>query len=69
MHWPFIGTVGVALSELKPGGRAEFPYGDDTRSPSVVCECGYVARGHQAVRPRGPRATGSSSGRWRSVKR
>lgn len=46
-RWPFVGTVGVALSELKPGGRAEFPYGNDARSTSVVCECGYVAPGEK----------------------
>jgi len=38
--WPFIGTIGVAVSELKPGGRAEFPYGDDRRVTGVVCESG-----------------------------
>jgi membrane-bound serine protease (ClpP class) len=44
--WPFIGTVGVAVSELKPGGRAEFPYGGDRRVTGVVCETGcYVPAG------------------------
>src|SRR5688572_18368171 len=26
--WPFVGTVGRAVSDLKPGGSAEFPYAD-----------------------------------------
>jgi hypothetical protein len=43
--WPFVGTIGVALSELKPGGTAEFPYGDDKRAASVIAEGGYVPRG------------------------
>lgn len=43
--WPFVGTIGVALSELKPGGTAEFPYGDDKRTTSVVADGGYVPRG------------------------
>jgi membrane-bound serine protease (ClpP class) len=43
--WPFIGTVGLAVSELKPGGTATFPYGDDQRTASVVSDSGFVPAG------------------------
>lgn len=43
--WPFVGTIGVATSELKPGGLAKFPYGDDTRVAAVVNEAGFVPAG------------------------
>ena len=47
--WPFVGTVGAAMSDLKPGGTAQFPYGNDTRVTSVVCECGYLPAGSKIV--------------------
>jgi membrane-bound serine protease (ClpP class) len=43
--WPFIGTVGRAVSDLKPGGSAEFPYADDRRITAVVSDGGYVRAG------------------------
>jgi membrane-bound ClpP family serine protease len=43
--WPFVGTIGRAVSELKPGGTATFPYGDDHRTASVVSDSGYVPAG------------------------
>lgn len=47
--WPFTGTVGRAVSELKPGGSAEFPYGNDRRTPAVVSDSGYVAAGSRLL--------------------
>lgn len=43
--WPFAGTIGVATTQLKPGGSAEFPYADDRRSAAVVSDSGYVETG------------------------
>ena len=43
--WPFVGTVGRAVSDLKPGGSAEFPYADDKRITAVVSDSGFVAAG------------------------
>jgi membrane-bound serine protease (ClpP class) len=43
--WPFVGTVGKAVSDLKPGGTAEFPYADDRRITAVVSDSGFVAAG------------------------
>ena len=43
--WPFVGTVGRAVSDLKPGGSAEFPYADDRRTTAVVSDSGYVRAG------------------------
>lgn len=43
--WPFVGTVGSAVSELKPGGSARFPFGADSRIASVVSANGFVPPG------------------------
>lgn len=43
--WPFVGTIGRAVSELKPGGSAEFPYADDRRITAVISDSGYVKAG------------------------
>jgi membrane-bound serine protease (ClpP class) len=43
--WPFVGTVGRAVSDLRPGGSAEFPYADDRRIAPVVSDSGFVAAG------------------------
>ncbi len=43
--WPFVGTIGEAVSELKPGGSARFPFADDTRTTSVVSSSGFVPPG------------------------
>jgi membrane-bound serine protease (ClpP class) len=47
--WPFVGTVGRAVSDLKPGGSAEFPYGDDRRNTAVISDSGYVTAGTKVV--------------------
>ena len=48
-RWPFLGTVGLAVSDLKPGGTVRFPYADDTRVASVVSQGGYVRAGAKVV--------------------
>lgn len=48
-RWPFVGTVGVAVSELKPGGSARFPYGADAQVTSVVNQGGYLPAGTKVV--------------------
>lgn len=47
--WPFVGTVGIATSGLRPGGSARFPYGDDSRVASVQSASGYIAPGGKLV--------------------
>jgi membrane-bound serine protease (ClpP class) len=47
--WPFLGTVGVAASDLKPGGVVRFPYGADTRTAPVVSAAGFVPEGTRVV--------------------
>jgi membrane-bound serine protease (ClpP class) len=47
--WPFVGTIGRAVSELKPGGSAEFPYADDRRATAVISDSGYVSPGTKLV--------------------
>ena len=46
--WPFVGTVGEAVSELKPGGTGRFPFGDDVRATSVVSASGFVPQGTES---------------------
>ena len=50
-RWPPPGAVGKALSELRPGGRAEFfdPATADKRIAFVVSETGYVEAGSEIV--------------------
>jgi membrane-bound serine protease (ClpP class) len=43
--WPFAGTIGVAVTHLKPGGSAEFPYADDRRTTAVISDSGYIEAG------------------------
>ena len=43
--WPFAGTIGVAVTHLKPGGSAEFPYADDRRVTAVISDSGYIEAG------------------------
>lgn len=43
--WPFVGSIGVAITDLKPGGSVEFPFGDDRRAAAVVSSSGYVPTG------------------------
>jgi hypothetical protein len=47
--WPFAGTVGVATTDLKPGGEGQFPYADDHRATSVVSDSGYIEAGTKIV--------------------
>jgi membrane-bound serine protease (ClpP class) len=49
--WPPLGAVGKAISELRPGGSAEFfdPAIADTRITSVVSESGYLPSGAEIV--------------------
>jgi membrane-bound serine protease (ClpP class) len=47
--WPFPGTVGTTVTDLRPGGSAQFPYGADTRVTSVVGEDGFVPTGTRIV--------------------
>jgi membrane-bound serine protease (ClpP class) len=43
--WPFIGTIGIAATDLRPGGSAQFPYADTTRNSQVVSSSGYIPQG------------------------
>jgi membrane-bound serine protease (ClpP class) len=49
--WPLVGSVGKALTELKPGGSAEFTDDtiNDTRVVSVVSDSGYLPPGSDIV--------------------
>jgi membrane-bound serine protease (ClpP class) len=47
--WPFVGTVGVAATDLLPGGSVEFPYGNATRPTAVVSADGFVPAGAKVV--------------------
>jgi membrane-bound ClpP family serine protease len=47
--WPFIGTVGIAVTDLKSGGIVEFPYGADTRNVSAVAVTGFVPAGSKVI--------------------
>ena len=47
--WPFIGTVGIAATDLGPGGSVQFPYGDSTRATAVVSTAGYLSQGAKVV--------------------
>ncbi len=49
--WPGVGTAGVAVTDLRPGGSAAFldlATGDD-RTVGVVSEAGYVVAGSKLV--------------------
>jgi membrane-bound serine protease (ClpP class) len=63
--WPFSGTVGVATTNLKPGGSAEFPYADDRRKTAVVSDSGYVEAGTKVavIEVRGTRVVVRAIGR------
>ena len=51
MMWPPIGSVGRAVTPLRPGGSAEFPdaTGADVRVFSVVSESGFLSAGAPVV--------------------
>lgn len=50
-HWPSPGAVGKAISELRPGGSAEFfdPTIAEKRITNVVSESGFLAAGTDLV--------------------
>ena len=49
--WPGVGTAGVAVTDLRPGGSAEFLdlASGDNRTVAVVSEAGYVDAGAKLV--------------------
>jgi membrane-bound serine protease (ClpP class) len=47
--WPFVGTVGKTVTDLRPGGSVEFPFGDATRSAAVVSLAGYIPSGAKVI--------------------
>ena len=49
--WPGVGTSGVAVTDLRPGGSAEFLdlSSGDNRTVAVVSEAGYVTAGAKLV--------------------
>ncbi|HZL36069.1 MAG TPA: ATP-dependent Clp protease proteolytic subunit [Tepidisphaeraceae bacterium] len=47
--WPFVGTVGVAVSDLRPGGIVQFPYGSDARNAPVVSLSGFITAGSKVL--------------------
>jgi membrane-bound serine protease (ClpP class) len=47
--WPFVGTIGVAATDLLPGGVARFPYADAIRPVAVVSAGGFVPQGTKVV--------------------
>jgi membrane-bound serine protease (ClpP class) len=50
-HWPRPGAIGKAISELRPGGSAEFfdPAIADKRIAFVISESGYLSAGTDLV--------------------
>ena len=49
--WPAVGAVGEAVTDLKPGGAAEFRDDtiDDNRVTDVVSESGFLVKGARVV--------------------
>ncbi|HEX4794782.1 MAG TPA: ATP-dependent Clp protease proteolytic subunit [Humisphaera sp.] len=47
--WPFVGSIGVVISDLHPGGVVRFPYGGDSRHASVVSSAGFIPAGARVV--------------------
>jgi membrane-bound ClpP family serine protease len=47
--WPFVGTVGTAVTDLHPGGSVQFPFGADSRHAAVVSASGFVTAGTHVV--------------------
>jgi membrane-bound serine protease (ClpP class) len=45
--WPTVGTSGVAVTDLRPGGVARFydPIVNDGRNADVICNYGFVSAG------------------------
>lgn len=47
--WPFLGAIGTAVTDLRPGGSAEFPFGHELRKTHVVCDGRFVPAGSKVV--------------------
>jgi membrane-bound serine protease (ClpP class) len=49
--WPAVGSVGRAMTDLRPGGSAQFPDPaiGDVRIADVISECGFVSAGADVV--------------------
>jgi membrane-bound serine protease (ClpP class) len=47
--WPFVGTVGIAVTDLRPGGSVKFPFGADSRPAAVVSASGFITAGTKVV--------------------
>ena len=47
--WPFVGTIGLAKTDLRPGGVVQFPYGAAQRNADVVSVSGYIVAGAKVV--------------------
>jgi membrane-bound ClpP family serine protease len=49
--WPLVGQIGKTVTDLKPGGSAEFrdETVNDNRPVSVVTECGFIRAGTDVV--------------------
>jgi membrane-bound serine protease (ClpP class) len=49
--WPAVGAVGTAITDLKPGGAAEFRDDaiNDTRITDVVSDSGFVVAGQKVI--------------------
>jgi membrane-bound serine protease (ClpP class) len=47
--WPFIGSTGTAITDLRPGGSVEFAYGHDRRIAPVVSDGRYLPAGSRVV--------------------
>ena len=48
--WPRVGDIGIAMTDLKPGGIAQLP--DPTQTPKrvdVVCKRGFVSSGKRII--------------------
>ena len=51
VSWPAVGTVGTAMTDLRPGGVAQFEDEAlrDTRSTDVVSDSGFVRAGTKVI--------------------
>ena len=49
--WPAVGMIGRVVTDLRPGGTAEFidDTTNDLRSVDVICDAGFVSRGANVV--------------------
>lgn len=47
--WPFLGTIGRTVTDLRPGGSAQFPFADEVQLSNVVSDSGYIPAGSRVV--------------------